>query len=182
MTDLGPAPSVSRMRFSFHLPLQKEYVVPARCSSCDSELDAGAVTYPLRLESEGKTERFGTIIPMPLCGHCHRRRTWERAGAFIGMLFGGLAVLALFPALRAIHPLLGVISAIIFFFGVAIGFSIIWMRVCDLLVGLPRYASVLFYRQRGSDEVFFSFANRSYGERFMRANQPASERDISAQS
>jgi hypothetical protein len=115
MTDLRPAPSVSRMRFSFHLPLQKEYVVPARCSSCDGELGVGAVTYPLRLESEGKTERFGTIIPMPLCGHCHRRRTWERAGAFIGMLFGGLAILVLFPALRAIHPLLGVISAIIFF-------------------------------------------------------------------
>lgn len=173
MAEQRPRLSASRMRFSFHLPLQKEYVVPARCSSCDGELGVGAVTYPLRLESEGKAERFGTIIAMPLCGHCHRRRTWERAGAFIGMLFGGLAVLVLYPALRAFHPLLGVLSAMVFFFGVAIGFSIIWMRVCDMLVGLPRYASVLFYRQRGSDEVFFSFANRSYGERFMRANQPA---------
>lgn len=149
--------------------------MPARCSSCDGELGAGAVTYPLRLESEGRTERFGTIIAMPLCSHCHRRRIWERTGAFIGMVFGGLAILVLYPALRAFHPLLGVLSAIIFFFGVAIGFSIIWMRVCDILVGLPRYASVLFYRQRGSGEVFFSFANRSYGERFMRANQPADE-------
>lgn len=175
MTEKGPARSAGRMRFSFHLPLQREYAVPNRCSSCDGELDAGAVTYPLRLESEGKTERFGTIIPMPLCSHCRRRRAWERIGSFVGMLFGGLAILVLYPALRAIHPLLGVFSAIIFFFGVAIGFSIIWMRVCDLLVGQPRYASVLFYRPRGSGDVFFSFTNRSYGERFMRANQPAGE-------
>lgn len=170
-------------RVSFRLPLQEMYIVPQRCSSCDEPLEEGADTYVLRLEQEGKKEgAVETALDMPLCEHCRRRRSSDRVGAFIGIIIGALAIVALYPALRGIHPLLALLAAFILFFGVAVGFSIIWINICDLTMGRPRFSSVLFHQSRGSRQVTFVFNNRAYGERFYHANVEGGEETAGAAS
>ena len=154
----------------FRLPLRETYVVPAHCSSCDADMGEDAYSYPLYLKRAGKADKSGPTLMLPLCAHCRRRRSWDRAGALIGILFGGLALVVLYPALRQAYVLLAVIAAVVLFFGTAVGFSILWIRVADWIVGRPRFESVLFSRPRGADYVAFVFHNQVYGERFRGAN------------
>lgn len=162
----------------FRLPLRESYVVPAHCSSCDADVGEDAYSYPLYLERISKGDKSGPTLWLPLCAHCRRRRSWDRAGALIGILFGGLALVVLYPALRQAYVLLAVIAAVVLFFGTAVGFSILWIRVADWIVGRPRFESVLFSRPRGADYVAFVFHNQVYGERFRRANAtPETEPD-----
>jgi len=170
MSDSGDSSASRPADARFRLPWPAEYVVPAHCSSCDVEMGDDAYTYPLRLERAGKADRDAPALMLPLCAHCRRRRTWDRAGALVGMLFGVAALAVMYPLLEQAHIVLAVLAAVVVFFGTAVAFSILWARLTDRFIGAPRFETVLFNRPRGADYIAFVFHHAGYGERFREAN------------
>jgi len=159
----------------FRLPWPAEYVVPAHCSSCDAEMGDDTYTYPMRLERGGKADRDAPTLMLPLCARCRRRRTWDRAGALVGMLFGVVALVVMYPLMEQAHIILAVLTAVVVFFGTAVAFSILWVRLTDRFVGKPRFEGVLFSRPRDADYIAFVFHHAGYGERFREANTEPDE-------
>jgi hypothetical protein len=173
--DSGNTPAERPAEARFRLPWPAEYVVPAHCSSCDAKMGDDTYTYPLRLERSGQASRDALTLMLPLCAHCRRRRNWDRAGALVGMLFGVLALIVMYPLLERVHIILAVLAAVMVFFGTAIAFSILWARLTDRFVGLPRFESVLFSQPRGASYIAFVFHHAGYGERFRSANSPPAD-------
>lgn len=167
----NPTDSTSPAAARIRLPIREDYVIPPHCSSCDVEVESDAHRYSLRLEPTGRGKKGDApTLMLPLCEHCRRRRLWDRAGAGVGLIFGGVALVVMYPLLEQANVALAVVTAIVVFFGTAVAFSILWTRATDRFIGPPRFENVLYNRPRGADHVVFVFHHTGYGERFRDGN------------